>query len=73
VAAKTTGVPISAGLLIVAAMGIAALGGVLVSTATSAVALIAWACLLAIFARIAQATTHHREVMAALTRMRGDA
>lgn len=47
--------------LIVIAVLAALLGLILVSQATAGVAIIAFACLLAIFARIAQAESHHRE------------
>ncbi|PYR92908.1 MAG: hypothetical protein DMF84_11615 [Acidobacteria bacterium] len=65
-AASATTVPMGASLLIVAALFVAAAAALMVNTTTMAVALIAWACLLAIYARIAQAAAHHREIMTAL-------
>jgi hypothetical protein len=56
-------------LLILAAFGVAAIGLLFLSNATSGVGILSLACLLAICARIAQASAHHRELWTAIERL----
>jgi len=64
--ARPTTVSGGAIVLILVAVVAAIVGAGSLSNATVGVGLMAAACLLAIFARIAQAGTHHREVMFAI-------
>ena len=58
--------------LIVVALLVGLIGFGFLSNATSGVGIIAWACLFAILARIAQAAEQHKEIRAILDR-RGNA